>query len=211
MSSHELRLAALNERIAAIDEEVAACDSAFTELAAAFSTIDGTDALKRASQLEIKLDELRRERSLVVAAGKAILEHAKNEQVQREQEERRAVLDKARKISDGIVTLNSELDTALVALRELFERRADLFHQLGGTGLVDSVTINRLSGKGPTTRAACAANLHRYLDLTRVAQGSFVSLSSTNVVLMGVGRDVAPASTNGRGFDGDHHEPPPAE
>jgi hypothetical protein len=102
--------------------------------------------------------------------------------------DRRAVLAQAKRIADAVIALNGELDAELVRLREMFERRMSLLRELAATGVAEAV-VTRLQGKGPVTRACCAARLHAHIALEKVAQGSFVTLASTNPILMGVGRD----------------------
>jgi hypothetical protein len=185
---HEARLAELNKRISEIDSAISQLDDEYAGVAAAFNTAD-KETLRQAEQIEQKVAWLRRERALAVAAGNRVVADAKTEATQREHEARHALLGEAKQISNAICTLNSELDEHLVKLRQLFERRAALFHELGSTGLLDSAAVNKLSGRAAATRAFCATGLHAYVSVEKVAQGSFVPLASTNAILLGIGRD----------------------
>jgi hypothetical protein len=189
MSSLEDRQAELQNRITQLDADIAACDQKFLELASAFNSIDSQASLKQAAALETKLSELRREKSLTLAAQSHVTKLQLAERDKAAEADRRALLATAMQAADGVVTLNNEIDEHLIKLRQLFERRAALFREMGGTGCVDSVTINRLGGKGAATRAFCATGLHAYVSVEKVAQGSFVTLASTNPILLGIGRD----------------------
>jgi hypothetical protein len=210
LSSLADRSTALQSRIESIDQEIARVDEAFVELAAQFSGVDGQESLRQASQLETRLIALRREKSLALAAQSHVTQEQLREQEQQADNDRRATLADARKLADGIVTLNGEIDQHLVQLRQLFERRASLLHQLGATGVANPITINKLEGKSGPTRACCAAGLHKYIAVEKVATQSFVTLASCNVILLGVGKEgavdqhlpaTAPAPTNGSGED----------
>jgi hypothetical protein len=189
LSSLEQRQAELQSRIDQIDFEIGQVDEQFAELAAQFSGVNGQDSLRQASALEAKLANLRREKSLALAAQSHTTAQQLAEQEAQAEQARRATLAEARKLADGICTLNAEVDTHLTQLRQLFERRAGLLHQLAATDVANPVTINKLEGKAGATRAACAAGLHKYISVEKVATQSFVTLASCNVILLGVGRE----------------------
>ena len=182
----------LQARVDAIDQEIGECDTAFTELASQFSGLDGKESLKQAAQLETRLAALRREKSLALAAQAHITREQLAEKEAQAEADRRAVQATAKQLAEGICSANAAIHQMLKQLFEAFQRRASLFHDLGNTGLIDSAVINKLAGKGAATRAACAAHLHAHLALEKVAQGSFVTLSSTNPILLGIGRDHTP-------------------
>jgi hypothetical protein len=198
MSSLEDRQHELQTRITQLDADIAACDANFAEPASAFNSIDSAASLKQAAALETKLSELRREKSLTLSAQAHVTKlqlHAKELEAQ---QARQSLLAEANKISNAICTLNNELDEQLVKLLQMFERRAALFHELAATNLIDSVAVNRLSGKGASTRACCAARLHSFISIEKTATQSFVTLASTNAVLLSIGKEPpAAVKTNG--------------
>jgi hypothetical protein len=202
MSSLEDRQNELQNRISQIDAAISALDAEFLTLASEFHAEDGVASLKQAEQIEQRLTQLRREKAVVIAAqGHTTREQLREKEAQAAAD-RRALLATAKQAADGVITLNNEIDEHLIKLRQLFERRAALFREMGNTGCVDSVTINRLGGKGAATRAFCATGLHAYVSVEKVAQGSFVTLASTNVVLMGVGKDTNGVYTGGINSNG---------
>jgi septal ring factor EnvC (AmiA/AmiB activator) len=177
----------LQSRIAAIDTEIGQIDNAFTELAASFSGIDGKETMRQCSELETRLSALRREKALVIAAqGHVTREqlHAKERQAE---DDRRAVRADAKRIADALATLHAEIDDALVALRQLLERRMALLRELQATGIADSVVV-KLQGKGPVNRALAAAGLHRFIDISTPAPGSFLPLRNAHPLLSGIGK-----------------------
>jgi hypothetical protein len=196
MSSLEQRQAELQSRIDAIDFEIGQVDEQFAELAAQFTGVDGQDSLRQAAALEAKLANLRREKTLALAAQSHTTARQLAEKEQQAEQDRRAMQAKAKEISSGVITLNDEIDQALIQLGQLFERRASLLHQLGATGVANPITINKLEGKFGPTRACCAAGLHRFISLEKVATQSFVTLASCNVILLGIGTEAVTSSSS---------------
>jgi hypothetical protein len=192
MSSLETRQAELQNRISQIDAEISKLDEDFTALAASFNGTDGRASLKAAERIEQRLIQLRREKALTIASQAHVTREQLAEKEAQAEADRRAVQATAKQLAEGICSANAAIDQMLKQLFEAFQRRASLFHDLGNTGLIDSAVINKLAGKGAATRAACAAHLHAHLALEKVAQGSFVTLSSTNPILLGIGRDHTP-------------------
>jgi hypothetical protein len=186
MSTHEARLAELNKRISEIDGAISQLDDAYAGVAAQFNAED-KETLRQAEQIEQKVAWLRRERALAVAAGNRVLEDAKAEAIQREQDDRCAVLASARKIADAVATLHAEIDDALVQLRQMLERRMALLRELQNTGVADAVVV-KLMQKGPVNRALAAAGLHRFVDISTPSPGSFLPLRNAHPILAGVGR-----------------------
>jgi hypothetical protein len=107
------------------------------------------------------------------------------QQVQREREV------EAYNHARAIISLNLEVDTALLHLREMLERRSSLLSGLQQTEKVDPGFVARLSNKAALTRAACHAGLHRFLSIETCAPGSMVPLASTNETLLGIGKPPA--------------------
>jgi hypothetical protein len=200
MSSLEDRQAELQSRLSQIDSEISKLDEDFTQLAASWSGTDGAASMKAAEQIEQRLNQLRREKALTIAAQGHVTREQMTERDKEAEQARQALQAEAKKISSGVITLNDEIDQALVQLRGLFERRFALLSQLASTGVVDLAFIVKLQGKSGPTRALCAAGLAKYVSVEKVATKSFVSLASVNPILLGIGRDagVPPGrSTNG--------------
>jgi hypothetical protein len=209
LSSLETRQAELQSRLSQIDSEIAKLDADFTQLAASWSGSDGAASMKAAEQIEQRLNQLRREKALTIAAQGHVTREQMTERDKEAEQARKALLAKAREIASGVITLNEEIDTALVQLRGMFERRFALLSELNATGVVDQQFVVKLQGKSGATRACCAAGLHRFISIEKVATQSFVPLTSCNVILLGVGKaagasppelvDPPPSPTNGNG------------
>jgi len=190
MHLHENKLTELQQRIVAIDASIAKLDGDFAELAYAFDVGDQA-ALKKASAIELQVDQLRRERALVTAKQKHIAEQQQDEQAAAEQQVEQQKQVEAKQHAGAIAALNSDLDRLLTELRDQFERRHALLTQLGRTGVVDFNLVNRLTGKQNGTRAACHAGLAKFLALEVPAPGSFIPLAGANQILLGVGKEHA--------------------
>jgi hypothetical protein len=212
LSSLEHRQAELQSRLSQIDSEISALDDQFTQLAASWSGSDGQASMKAAEQIEQRLNQLRREKALTIAAQGHVTREQMTERDKEAEQARKAQMAKAKEISGGVITLNEEIDTALVQLRGMFERRFALLSQLNATGVVDQQFVVKLQGKSGPTRACCAAGLHKFVSIEKVATQSFVPLASCNVILLGVGKaaidsppervDPLPSPTNGSGGNG---------
>jgi hypothetical protein len=196
MSTLEDRQRELQNRIAAIDSELADCDAQFLVLASQFNSTDSTNALKAAETIERKLEVLRREKTLALASQGHINKLMMDAKAEQAEQERRVLAAQAKEIAEGVVTLNAEIDDHLIKARQLFERRAALLHQLGSIGALDSSIVNKL-GKNANTRACCAARLHAHISLEKTSTHAAVPLSSTNPVLLNIGKHRPP--TNGSG------------
>jgi hypothetical protein len=179
----------LQSRLARIDAEITKLDESFIALAAEFNGTDGQASLKEAESIEQRLIQLRREKALTLASQSHVVKQMMDEKEARAEADRKALQATAKGHATAIIALNSEVDIALVQLRQLFERRASLLHQLSATGVANPITINKLEGKAGPTRACCAAGLHRFISLEKVSTQAFIALASCNVVLMGIGRD----------------------
>jgi hypothetical protein len=196
MSSYEQKLAELATRIASIDEEVAGIDRSFLELATSFNGVDSQQSLREAAALEARLDALRREKSLCIRSRAQAQDAIKHDQQVREQEEHRAVAASAREIASALTTIAHELDAAMLALRQLFERRHRLLRDLQSTGIADAVAT-RLMSKGVVTRAACFHGLANHIAVERCAPGSAVALASADPVLRSIGKSNGSGNVEG--------------
>jgi hypothetical protein len=197
MSSLETRQAELQSRLSQIDAEISKLDADFTQLAASWSGTDGAASMKAAEQIEQRLNQLRREKAITIAAQGHVTREQLTERDKEAEQARKALMAKAREISAGVITLNDEIDQALVQLRQLFERRFGLLSELAATGIVDSGFVTKLQGKSGPTRAFCASGLHRFVAVEKVGQTSFVPLASVNSILIGIGKDHLPPAGNG--------------
>jgi hypothetical protein len=156
-------------------------------VAAEFDGNDSQSSMHKAAGIEVAITELQRERTLIIAAQQQTEAAIEQDAQLRQQEERRIRAATAREIADGISALNHELDAALLALRQLFERRMALLRQLQSTGMGDLVAT-KLMSKGVATRAACHSGLHQFISLEKCAPGSFLSLASADPILSAIGK-----------------------
>jgi hypothetical protein len=196
MSRLEQRQAELQSRISKIDADIAALDAQFLALAAEFNSADGTASLKSAEQIEQRLMQLRREKAICIASQSHVTREQLREKEQQAEADRRAVQATAKEISSGVITLNDEIDTALIALRQLFERRFALLSQLAATGIVAQEFVVKLQSRAGPTRACCWAGLAKFVSLERVATQSWLALTSANPVLLGIGKEAGPSSSS---------------
>jgi hypothetical protein len=197
LSSLEQRQSELQSRLSQIDSEISKLDEDFTQLAASWSGSDGAASMKAAEQIEQRLNQLRREKALTIAAQGHVTREQLTERDKEAEQARKALMAKSREISAGVITLNEEIDQALVQLRGMFERRFALLSELASTGVVDQAFVVKLQGKSGPTRAMCAAGLAKFVSVEKVATQSFVPLASVNPILIGIGKDHAPPAANG--------------
>jgi hypothetical protein len=186
----DARVTELQTRIAAIDASLADLDAQWNSLAAGDITDQST--LKAAAIIETRIGNLKREKALVLAAGAQLELKREAEQEQVEKEAKRKQLLEAKQLSDQIASVHVEIDRQLLSLREAFAKRATLLRALSATGQCDATFVNKLLGKASPTRAACHARLHDVLAMEVPAPGSQVPLSSSNVVLLAIGKDLEP-------------------
>jgi hypothetical protein len=197
MSSYEdRRLAELAARISEIDLAIAGLNIEYDNTAVRFN--GDPEILKQAASIEEKIAWLRRERNLAEAATKQAEIGAKREVEARELEGRCARTAAARELASAIVTIDHELDDALLALRELFERRHAMLRDLQVTNVANTVAT-KLMSRGVATRAACFAGIDAHLDLARCAPGSRLPLASGDPLLRGIGKEQAPQEDGGGG------------
>jgi hypothetical protein len=185
----DARVTTLQTRIAAIDASLSELDQKYNECASRF---DGDPAalMKEAGIISTRIDTLKNDKCLLLAAGPQLELKHKAEEGEQEQQEKRKQLLAAREIADQIMALQVDLDRMLVNLREAFERRAVLLRALANTEAVDLGFANRFMAKGPITAAAQAAGLHRFIDIVTVATASVRALATSNSILVAVGRGV---------------------
>jgi hypothetical protein len=206
MSSLEQRQTELQSRLSQIDSEISKLDEDFTQLAATWSGTDGAASMKAAESIEQRLIQLRREKALTIAAQGHVTREQMTERDKEAEEARKALLAKAKEIASAVIVLNDEIDSSLIQLRQLFERRFALLSELASTGVVDQAFVVKLQSRSGPTRACCWAGLAKFVSLEKVATQSWLALASVNPVLLTVGgKDAggAPHQTNGDGSNGD--------
>jgi hypothetical protein len=198
MSSLEDRQNELQNRISQIDAAISALDAEFLNLAAEFHSEDGVASLKQAEQIEQRLTQLRREKAVVIAAQGHTTREQLREKEARAEADRRARQDECRQHAEAAAALSVECDEFLQKCRELLERRASHLHALGCLGANPAILAKL--GKSALTRAACFHGLSKYIDINRCAPSSLCTLASTNVLVLGLGRDPpAAVKPNGGG------------
>jgi hypothetical protein len=191
MSTLEQRLSELHGRISEIDRAIDQLNTEYNSVAAEFSSGD-KDTLRKAEQIEQKIIWLKREKSLAEAAQQQAEIAIQHDAQVREQETRHAVAASAREIASALTTIAHELDDAMLAMRQLFERRHAVLRELQTTGIADGVAT-RFMQKGVATRAAVHWGLAAHLDIHRCAPDSALPFSSADPVLRSIGK------TNGSG------------
>jgi hypothetical protein len=185
VSDYESKATELNTRVAGIDAQVAALDA--ERKSASLPAANGNkDALKTIARVDGQIEALLRERAILTSATAAVEELIAAEAVEAEQRAQHERLVKAGDAASAIVTLHEEIDTALAALRQLFERRAVLLRDLGATEVASPLVVAKLASKGGATAAAQAAGLNRYVELTSVPNIAARPLADANSVLLSI-------------------------
>jgi hypothetical protein len=180
------KLHELQERVIEIDKIIKNLDTDYADLAADFPN---NGALKRAAAIEQRVTDLRREKALAIAATARIEQEQKAKIAEAEQAAKREHASKARAIAEQIMRLHEAIDQQLQTLAAQCAERVGLLAALGRTDLVDPQLIMKLAGRGPVTRAFCAANLHVHVELQAVSPQGRLPLSSCNSLLAGIGRE----------------------
>jgi hypothetical protein len=186
MSTFAAKISELNKQIKTIGEKLASLADRRKEFSLAASDGD-SHARKQIQDVDFELASLRSEAETLGAAAETALALERQQQLEEQQKQERARQLEAYNTARAVITLNEELDLRLTQLRQAFERRASLLGELNSMNLLDVVLLSRMASKAPATRAACAANLHRFLSLETCAPGSMVPLSSTNEQLLSIG------------------------
>jgi hypothetical protein len=117
--------------------------------------------------------------------GEALI---KQQELDAEAAERRAREGEAYTHARALIALNEELDLALVALREQFERRASILSGLANTGVVDLGLVMRLGHKSHATSSAHRAGLGRYLAMEMTPVVAQRPLADSNSLLLSIGK-----------------------
>jgi hypothetical protein len=176
----------LQARVTEIDASIAALDSEFSDLAGAFDT-GNERALQKAEAIEQRINSLRREKAVCLAAAGQVEKRRLQEQSEAQQAEKRKLQIQAKQHADACASLNVEVDRKFVELATLLTQRHDVLRALCNTGIVPDALIGRMQSKGSITAAACAAALHRHIDIHAVANASVRPLADGNRILLNVG------------------------
>jgi hypothetical protein len=182
--------AQLQEQIAALDRDLAAINADYAALVAKLAMGD-KNALRQADALDQKRTVLIRSKAMNLAAGGLLEQRRVEEESEAQQAENRKRILEAREIASQIAALHTGLDSKLVELRQALETRVALLRVLASTGQCDATFLNKLLCKPAATRSFCFARLHDHVAMEVPASSSFAPLSSSNTVLLAIGKDVA--------------------
>jgi hypothetical protein len=152
-------------------------------------------ALKIITDADLQLDSLAKEQQTISSAIETAEALLRQQHLEAEAAERTQLAIEANRCAQAAASINVEIDALMKALREAFERRAVALGALQRTAVADGTYIARLSNKGTATRAACAQNLHRWLDISAVSPMSHLPLASTNPQLLAIGLPPEPTPT----------------
>jgi hypothetical protein len=195
VASYADKISEFNRRIADIGAKLAGLADRRKEFAYAAASGDAR-ARKAITDCDFETESLRKEEQIVASAIETAQALERQHELEAKQTEEHSRQVEAYSAARSIITLNEELDLALIHLREMFERRAIVLRSLGNTATVDPALLMRLSNKAGPTSAAHSAGLGRHLNLDMVPVVSQRPLADSNAVLLGIGE--AP-STNGKG------------
>jgi DNA repair exonuclease SbcCD ATPase subunit len=187
VSTHEQRVAELSTRIEAIDTQLGELHLQ-RHLAALDAAIGDKEALKLVARCDASIDALLKEKQTLNSAQSRLAEIAAAELSEAEKEKRREREAEARDAASALMALNEQLDQHLVALREMFERRASLLSALDRTETISHALISKLQGKAPATAACCRLGLHKFISMETVSPISHRNLSDANSILTTVGK-----------------------
>ena len=183
---HAAKLADLNTRIGEIDGKIAELET--RRAGHALDAAEGNkNAIKAIASIDSEFDQLRRECSTLKSATEQLKQLMAAEQ--------QAALDKveqerqreARTLAGDVATYNSELDAALIVLRETLERRYAALQKLSALRVVDPMYINKMLGRDALTRAMQAHGIARYCALMTGAPTSACAMGAANKLLAGFG------------------------
>jgi hypothetical protein len=187
MSSFESRIAELKDRANGIAEQIITLAQRRKERSLDAAIGDKT-AVQAIADLDVQSDSLKRESQTVSAAIELAEQKQREADAQAERKQLRQRAIEARKHSDAIQALHSEIDLMFKQLREVFERRNILLQGLVNTEICDRSVTMRLANKTGATAAAAHAGLSRYLGLELVPVVAQRPLADSNALLAGIGK-----------------------
>jgi hypothetical protein len=195
VASYADKISEFNRRIADIATKLTSLADKRKEYSFAAATGDAK-ARKQISDADFEEISLVKEQQTLNSAIETAQALERQHELEAKATEEHSRQVEAYSAARGVVTLNEELDLALLHLRELFERRAIVLRSLGNTATVDPALLMRLSNKAGPTSAAHSAGLGRHLNLDMVPVVSQRPLADSNSLLLGIGE---PSKPNGKG------------
>jgi hypothetical protein len=151
------------------------------------AAIGDKGAIKSIADLDAENDSLKKEAMTISSALEMAEQREREEQQEAEARERHAREVDAYRAARAVITLQHEIDEALLQLRQIFERRAIALNALGN--VVDHGLVTRLSNKSNATSAAQLAGLSKYLNLEMTPAGALRPLASSDEILLRIGVD----------------------
>jgi hypothetical protein len=200
LSSYSDKIADFHKRIADIGARLTALTDRRKSYAYAAATGD-TRALKQITDTDYEEASLVKEQQTLNSAVETALALERQHELEAKASEEHTRQVEAYSAARGVITINEELDLALLHLRELFERRAVVLRSLANTATVDPSLLMRLSNKAGPTSACHAAGLGRHIHLEMVPVVAQRTLSDANSILLGIGEQPkgnGKANGNGR-------------
>jgi hypothetical protein len=186
MSSYESKIAEFRSRITDIGKQLVELGARRKSFALTAASGDAK-AKQAISEIDFLLDAARKEEATIGSAVETAIALERQEAHEAEAKAKHEREVKAYALARAIVTINCELDEAMIRLREAFERRASLLIELGNSDACDRQLIMRLSHKSGPTAAAQQAGLAKFLNVEMTPNAAVRPLSDTNSVLLGIG------------------------
>jgi hypothetical protein len=186
MTSRETDLAELRQRIVTIEASIASLDKDFAALGGARGD---QAAMKKSATIQERINELRCEKALALAAQKKVIQQQQQEQAEAEQAAKRERAAEAACHAHALAAINVRIDQLLESLADLFAQRSNALHLFASTAVADPAFINRLQSKESLAAAACYVNLHQFIALETVASQSHEPLAHANPLLFKVCED----------------------
>jgi hypothetical protein len=182
MSSYAQRIVELAHRVTGIDQRLVSIAEERGSHAVEAAQ-GGKTALQRIASLDAELDQLTKSKATLTDAASQLDAQMRAEELEALMQSRAEREQKAREIGSAVVAVQSEIDHAMVQLREMFERRETLLNQLHRAGGIDSRATFRLASKENANAAAYHAQLNRFLDLSHIGPQQQRPLSDSDRVI----------------------------
>jgi hypothetical protein len=187
MSSYADKLAEFHQRLTDIGAQLAGLADRRKQHSLAAASGDKT-AAGQITALDAEAASLHKEEQTLASAietAQALERRAQQEAEARERREREV---EAHRIAQAVIALNCELDQAMLALRQLWERRQALLAELGNSNVADLGFVMRLSHKSGANAAAAYAGLTKYFAMEMTPNSAVRPLSTANEILLRVGQ-----------------------
>jgi chromosome segregation ATPase len=154
------KLAALGERLRNIDAQIAELEVRRSDHALDYAQGNRT-AQRAVADLDARIDQLKRERSMLASAIEQTEQLLRDEQTRLLEKHEREKQRKAHDLAHSIAVSNQEIDAELGKLRDQLVQRAEQLQQLANLHVVEPGLIGRLSDSRTVAAAFQAAGLHR--------------------------------------------------